>query len=86
MANQEQKIIDTIIDITKRELNLPADQKVEAQSEFINDLGADSLDRVELVMALETEFNITIPDEEAAKMNTVKDAAMAIKLHLESKE
>ena len=52
--------------------------KVEEKSEFVNDLGADSLDVVEFVMEVEKEFNITIPDEEATKLKTVGDAVKYI--------
>ncbi len=48
--------------------------EVEASASFIDDLGADSLDIVELVMAIEKEFNIEIPDEDAEKIATVQDA------------
>ena len=47
---------------------------IKAESHFIDDLGADSLDTVELVMAFEEEFGIEIPDEEAEKINTVQSA------------
>lgn len=47
---------------------------VTEEAEFIKDLGADSLDTVELIMDLEKEFNVTIPDEEAEKIKTVGDA------------
>ena len=50
------------------------DEMVKPQSNFMNDLGADSLDTVELVMALEEEFHIEIPDEAAEKITTVQDA------------
>jgi len=49
-------------------------QKVKNESSFVNDLGADSLDTVELVMALEEEFECEIPDEQAEKINTVQEA------------
>ena len=50
------------------------EDKVVAAASFIDDLGADSLDTVELVMAFEEEFNIEIPDEAAEKIQTVQDA------------
>jgi acyl carrier protein len=50
------------------------DEKVSDNASFIEDLGADSLDTVEIVMALEEEFGIEIPDEAAEKIGTVKDA------------
>ena len=53
-------------------------EEVTPQASFIEDLGADSLDTVELVMALEEEFGIEIPDEDAEKMATVGDAAKYI--------
>jgi acyl carrier protein len=50
------------------------EDKITPQSSFVDDLGADSLDQVELIMAFEDEFDIEIPDEDAEKMKTVKDA------------
>ena len=50
------------------------ESKVNPEAKFIDDLGADSLDTVELVMAFEEEFNIEIPDEIAEKITTIKDA------------
>lgn len=55
--------------------------QVTESSSFSNDLGADSLDVVEFVMAVETEFKIQIPDEEAAKLLTVGDAVKYIDAH-----
>ena len=55
--------------------------EVNPESAFIDDLGADSLDTVELVMALEEEFNIEISDEDAEKITTVKDAVTYIESH-----
>ena len=61
------------------------DQQNALEASFIDDLGADSLDTVELVMALEEEFDIEIPDEDAEKMTTVKDAVEYIDKHAKSK-
>ena len=57
---------------------------VKSESSFVNDLGADSLDTVELVMALEEEFETEIPDEEAEKIATVQQAVDYIKSHSKS--
>lgn len=65
----EEKVKEIIVD------QLGVDEKqVVAEASFIDDLGADSLDTVELVMALEEEFDIEIPDDEAEKIATVQDA------------
>lgn len=56
--------------------------EVTTQASFVNDLGADSLDTVELVMALEEEFDIEIPDEEAEKIQSVGQAVDYIKAHM----
>ncbi len=50
------------------------EEKITPQASFVDDLGADSLDQVELIMAFEDEFDLEIPDEDAEKMKTVKDA------------
>ena len=55
--------------------------EIKAESQFVDDLGADSLDTVELVMAFEEEFGIEIPDEEAEKINTVQTAIDYIEEH-----
>ena len=64
----EQRIKDIIIE----QLGVTADQ-VTPEAKFIEDLGADSLDTVELVMALEEEFGLEIPDDEAEKLQSVGD-------------
>ena len=72
----EEKVKEIIID------QLGVDEKqVTASALFIDDLGADSLDTVELVMALEEEFDIEIPDEEAENIEKVQDAIDYIKNH-----
>jgi acyl carrier protein len=55
---------------------------VKSESSFVNDLGADSLDTVELVMALEEEFECEIPDEDAEKITTVQQAVDYVKAHV----
>ena len=54
------------------------ESEVKNESSFVNDLGADSLDTVELVMALEEEFGVEIPDEDAEKIQTVEDVTKYI--------
>lgn len=68
--------------IIAEQLSVSEDQ-VTNEASFVDDLGADSLDTVELVMALEEEFEIDIPDEEAEKIVTVQDAVAYIKSHAE---
>ena len=75
-------------DIEQRVKKIVAEQlganeaDVKNSSSFVDDLGADSLDTVELVMALEEEFDCEIPDEEAEKINTVQLAIDYINTHL----
>ena len=57
------------------------EEEVSGDSSFVDDLGADSLDTVELVMALEEEFSCEIPDEEAEKITTVQEAIKYITTH-----
>ena len=59
-------------------------EKVTAEASFVDDLGADSLDVVELVMAFEEEFDVEIPDEAAEKIGTVKNAVEFLKENLGS--
>ncbi|MEI6355855.1 MAG: acyl carrier protein [Verrucomicrobiota bacterium] len=68
----EKSIDQRIKDIIVEQLGVNADQ-VTPEAKFIEDLGADSLDTVELVMALEEEFSIEIADEEAEKLQSVGD-------------
>ncbi|MEY4201774.1 MAG: hypothetical protein RLZZ265_3514 [Verrucomicrobiota bacterium] len=69
----EQKVKDIIVE----QLGVNADQVVP-EAKFIEDLGADSLDTVELIMALEEEFSIEVPDEEAEKLVSVGDVTRYI--------
>jgi len=69
MANVEEKIIAIICE----QLDV-AEEDVVPEASFVDDLGADSLDQVELIMAMEEEFDVSIPDEDAEKIGTVKDA------------
>ena len=66
--------------IVAEKLSVEADEVVPEAS-FVDDLGADSLDLVELIMAMEETFDIEIPDEEAEKIQTVQDAMNYIKAH-----
>jgi acyl carrier protein len=69
MSKVEERVKDIIVE----ELGVER-EKLTAEASFMEDLGADSLDTVELVMAFEKEFDIDIPDEDAEKMRTVGDA------------
>ncbi len=65
----EQQMVDIIVE----QLSVDKDKVVSGAS-FVDDLGADSLDLVELIMAMEEEFDVEIPDEEAEKISTVQNA------------
>ncbi len=69
MASIEERVIDIVAD----QLGVEK-EKITRDSNFVNDLGADSLDTVELVMELEEEFEINIPDDAADKIQTVGEA------------
>ena len=75
-TNVEQKVKSIIAE----QLGVGEDE-IKATSSFIEDLGADSLDIVELVMAMEEEFEVEIPDEEAENIKTVSDAINYINAH-----
>ncbi len=76
MDNIEQRIKK----IVAEQLGV-SEADVKKESSFVNDLGADSLDTVELVMALEEEFECEIPDEQAEKINTVQEAINYVTEH-----
>ena len=72
---------DRVKEIIVEQLGVSPEQ-VKPEGRFIDDLGADSLDTVELIMALEEEFNVEIPDDDAEKMVTVGDAMNYLKEHV----
>ena len=81
MATDKSSIRDKVIDIVCEQMGASR-EKISNDTSFINDLGADSLDTVELVMEFEDEFEINIPDEDAEKIQTVGDAVKYIQSKL----
>ena len=77
MSNIEERVKEIVCE----QLGVK-EEEVTTESSFVNDLGADSLDTVELVMALEEEFETEIPDEEAEKITTVQQAIAYIEANL----
>jgi acyl carrier protein len=77
VASIEQRVKEIIVE----QLGVEEDE-VSPEASFVDDLGADSLDTVELVMAFEEEFNIEIPDEDAEGITTVQDAIEYIKANV----
>ena len=71
---------EIVRELVAEKLGVP-EAKVTEEAAFVNDLGADSLDVVEFVMAVEEKFKITIPDDEAAKLEKVGDAVKYIDAH-----
>ena len=78
MSSVEERVKQIVVE----QLGVSEDE-VSGDSSFVDDLGADSLDTVELVLALEEEFNCEIPDEEAEKITTVQQAIDHINSHTE---
>ena len=78
MSNKVENVEERVYNIVCEQLGTSRD-KITQVTSFINDLGADSLDTVELVMEFEDEFDINIPDEDAEKIQTVGDAITYIK-------
>jgi len=77
----QQAIVARVQDLISESLGVPRDEVVP-QASFIADLNADSLDIVELVMAMEKTFELEIPDDEAERIRTVQDAIDYIKAHV----
>jgi len=78
MPEELKKIEERVIEIVCEQMGASRD-KISPETSFIQDLGADSLDTVELVMEFEDEFDLNIPDEDAEKIQTVADAVKYIK-------
>ena len=73
MSLSKEEVLDKVKAVIVDQLGV-SENEVTVEASFVDDLGADSLDTVELVMALEEEFDCEIPDEEAEKITTVKQA------------
>ena len=80
VAEIEEKVIQIVSEQLSVEKN-----EIARETSFVNDLNADSLDTVELVMELEDEFDLTIPDEDAEKLKTVGEAIDYIQKHMAEK-
>ncbi len=76
----EESVEEQVKEIIVKQMGVNKDQ-VTPETSFINDLGADSLDTVELVMELEDAFDVSIPDDDAEKIQTVGDAINYVKEH-----
>ena len=79
MTNAKQKVINIIVEQLGVE-----EEEVKMKANFVDDLAADSLDIVELVMAFEEEFDVEIPDDAAEKISTVGDAIAYMEANMES--
>ncbi len=81
MSTIEERVRETVVE----QLGVK-EEEVTLDASFVDDLGADSLDTVELVMAFEEEFGIEIPDEDAEKITRVKDAIDYVESHAKGKK
>jgi len=81
MAEELKNVEERVIEIVCEQMGASRD-KITSDTSFIQDLGADSLDTVELVMEFEDEFDLNIPDEDAEKIQTVGDAIKYIQEHV----
>ncbi len=81
MAHMERdEILEKIVEVIAEQLNVEREDVTE-EAAFVDDLGADSLDLVELVMALEAEFGVSIPDEDVESIRTVGDSVSYVETH-----
>jgi len=78
----EKSVEEMVKEIIVEQLSV-SEEEVVPEASFVDDLGADSLDLVELIMVMEEKFNQEIPDEDAEKLQTVKDAIDYIKSHID---
>lgn len=85
MPIDESEIQEKVVSIVAEQMGVDKGE-INRETDFVNDLNADSLDTVELVMEFEDEFETQIPDEEAEKIKTVGQAIDFIKKHMESSE
>lgn len=79
-----EEILEKVREIVSEQMGVDKNE-IKMETSFVNDLNADSLDTVELVMELEDEFDMSIPDEEAEKLQTVGAAVEFIEKHIEAK-
>ena len=79
-GDQKKEVVEKVKQIISEQLGVD-EGEVTPSASFVDDLGADSLDQVELVMALEEAFDVEIPDEDAEKIRTVQDAIGYIDKH-----
>ena len=82
MGHSHEEVVSMVKDLITQSLGVNADE-ITPDASFIDDLGADSLDTVELVMEFEKAFNLQIPDEDAEKISTVQDSIDYIQAHLQ---
>ena len=73
----DESVLERVVEIVAEQMGVDKEQ-VKDDTDFVNDLGADSLDQVELVMLFEDEFKLDIPDEDAEKIKTIGDAVKYI--------
>ena len=82
--SERSEVAEKIIQIVAEKMDKPKEEITEDKS-FVNDLGADSLDTVELMMDIEDEFDLSIPEEDAQKIMTIGDAVKYVQEHASNK-